>query len=201
MAHQLPPLPYEYNALEPYIDEQTLHLHHDMHHKAYVDGLNNAETKLADARASGDYALIKHWEREAAFHGSGNILHSLYWTNMAPANKGGGGQPTGALADQIITDFGSFEAFKKQLSAATVAVEGSGWGILGWLPEDGKLVILTAEKHQNLTEWGVIPLLALDAWEHAYYLKYQNKRAAYVDAWWNVANWTDVASRLEKARS
>ena len=116
MAHELPPLPYAYNALEPYIDEQTVHLHHDLHQKAYVDGLNNAEKKLADARAAGDYALVKHWSRELAFHGSGAFMHEFYWANMAPAGKGGGGEPTGALAEQIKKDFGSFEAFKKQYS-------------------------------------------------------------------------------------
>ncbi len=201
MAYELPPLPYPYDALEPHMDEQTMHLHHDMHHKAYVDGLNNAEKKMAEARASGDLALVKHWERELAFHGSGHFLHAMFWTNMAPAGKGGGGQPEGALADQIITDFGSFDAFKKQYSAAAVAVEGSGWAILAWQPEGNRLVILTAEKHQNLTQWGVIPLLVLDVWEHAYYLKYQNKRAAYVEAWWNIANWADAADRLQKARA
>ncbi len=200
MAYELPPLPYEYNALEPYMDEQTMHLHHDMHHKAYVDGLNNADKKLAEARAASDFSLVKHWERELAFHGSGHFLHSMFWTNMAPANKGGGGQPTGALAEQIAKDFGSFDAFKKQYSAAAVAVEGSGWAVLAWQPQGQRLVILTAEKHQNLTQWGVIPLLVLDVWEHAYYLKYQNKRAAFVEAWWNLANWADAADRFEKAR-
>jgi len=200
MAHELPPLPYDYNALEPYIDEQTMHLHHDIHHKAYVDGLNNAEKKLAEARAAGDYALVKHWSREAAFHGSGHFMHALFWLNMAPAGKGGGGEPTGALAEQIKKDFGSFEAFKKHYSAAAVAVEGSGWAVLAWQPQGNQLVILQSEKHQQLTQWGVVPLLVLDVWEHAYYLKYQNKRAAYVEAWWNVVNWADVAARLAKAR-
>ncbi len=200
MAHELPPLPYDYNALEPYIDEQTMHLHHDIHHKAYVDGLNNAEKKLAEARAAGDYALVKHWSREAAFHGSGHFMHALFWPNMAPAGQGGGGEPTGALAEQIKKDFGSFEAFKKHYSAAAVAVEGSGWAVLAWQPQGNQLVILQSEKHQQLTQWGVVPLLVLDVWEHAYYLKYQNKRAAYVEAWWNVVNWADVAARLAKAR-
>jgi Fe-Mn family superoxide dismutase len=200
MAHELPPLPYDYNALEPYIDEQTMHLHHDIHHKAYVDGLNNAEKKLAEARAAGDYALVKHWSREAAFHGSGHFMHALFWPNMAPAGKGGGGEPTGALAEQIKKDFGSFDAFKKHYSAAAVAVEGSGWAVLAWQPQGNQLVILQSEKHQQLTQWGVVPLLVLDVWEHAYYLKYQNKRAAYVEAWWNVVNWADVAARLAKAR-
>jgi Fe-Mn family superoxide dismutase len=200
MAHELPPLPYDYKALEPYIDEQTMHLHHDIHHKGYVDGLNNAEKKLAEARAAGDYALVKHWSREAAFHGSGHFMHALFWPNMAPAGKGGGGEPTGALAEQIKKDFGSFDAFKKHYSAAAVAVEGSGWAVLAWQPQGKQLVILQSEKHQQLTQWGTVPLLVLDVWEHAYYLKYQNKRAAYVEAWWNVVNWADVAARFAKAR-
>ena len=200
MPHELPPLPYAYNALEPTIDEQTMHLHHDLHHKAYVDGFNNAEKKLAEARAAGDFALVKHWSREAAFHGSGHFLHSIFWTNMAPAGKGGGGEPTGALAEQIKKDFGSFETFKKHLSAAAVAVEGSGWAVLVWQPQGNQLVILQAEKHQDLTQWGAVPLLVLDVWEHAYYLKYQNKRAAWVEAWWNVVNWADAATRFAKAR-
>jgi len=200
MAHELPPLPYDYNALEPYIDEQTMHLHHDIHHKAYVDGLNNAEKKLAEVRSAGDYALVKHWSREAAFHGSGHFMHALFWPNMAAAGKGGGGEPTDALAEQIKTDFGSFDAFKKHYSAAAVAVEGSGWAVLAWQPQGKQLVILQSEKHQQLTQWGVVPLLVLDVWEHAYYLKYQNKRAAYVEAWWNVVNWADVAARFAKAQ-
>ncbi|WP_031515091.1 superoxide dismutase [Desulfofalx alkaliphila] len=197
MKHQLPPLPYAYDGLEPYYDEQTVRLHHDVHHKAYVDGLNNAEAKLAEAREKGDFALIKHWERELAFHGSGHLLHSLFWENMAPQ---AGGPAVGSVAEQINKDFGSFEIFKKQFSAAAVAVEGSGWALLCWNPQFGKLEILTAEKHQNLTQWGVVPLLACDVWEHAYYLKYQNKRAAFVEAWWNLINWEDVNKRLTAAK-
>lgn len=197
MPHELPQLPYAYNALEPHYDEATVRLHHDIHHKGYVDGLNNAEAKLAEAREKGDFALIKHWERELAFHGSGHLLHSLFWMNMSP---NGGGAPSGTLAERINQDFGSFEAFKKQFSAAAVAVEGSGWAVLVWNPEFKKLEILQAEKHQNLTQWGVTPLLTVDVWEHAYYLKYQNKRAAWVEAWWNLVNWEDVAARFEKCK-
>ena len=197
MRYELPPLPYAYDALEPHIDEQTMHLHHDLHHKGYVDGLNKALDMLDAARQSGDYGLVKHWEREAAFHGSGHFLHSIFWENMGP---GKGGEPQGALRQQIEKDFGSFEAMKKQFSAAAVAVEGSGWAMLVWEPSAGQLEILTAEKHQNLTQWGVVPLLVLDVWEHAYYLKYQNKRAAYVDAFWNVVNWDDVGKRLASAK-
>jgi Fe-Mn family superoxide dismutase len=200
MPHVLPPLPYPYDALEPYIDEQTMHLHHDMHHKGYVDGLNNAEAKLAEARKAGDFALVKHWSREAAFHGSGHILHSLFWPNMIAASKAKPA-PEGDLAKAIERDFGSFEAFKAQCIAASVAVEGSGWGILAYRPSDDSLVILTAEKHQNLTQWGVVPLLVLDVWEHAYYLKYQNRRAEYVKNFMNIINWDDVAAHYKKARS
>lgn len=197
--YELPPLPYPYDALEPYIDEQTMHLHHDIHHKGYVDGLNKAEAELAKAREANDFALVKHWEREAAFHGSGHILHAIFWTNMAAAGNGGGGTPSGALAQQIEADFGSFDKFKAQFIAASIAVEGSGWGILAWQPTLRKLVILQAEKHQQLTQWGAIPLLVLDVWEHAYYLKYQNKRADYVKGFFNIVNWSDAASRFEKA--
>jgi len=197
MPHELPPLPYAYNALEPHIDEQTMHLHHDMHHKGYVDGLNKAEEMLAKARETGDFALIKHWEREVAFHGSGHILHSIFWSNLGPK---GGGEPDSDLAAQIRKDFGGFDAFKAQLVAATVAVEGSGWGILTWQPLGERLVVLTAEKHQNLTQWGAVPLLVLDVWEHAYYLKYQNRRADFVKTLFNIVNWKDVAERLARAK-
>jgi Fe-Mn family superoxide dismutase len=198
LRYELPPLPYAYDALEPHIDEQTMHLHHDLHHKSYVDGLNKALDQLDAARQSGDFGLVKHWEREAAFHGSGHFLHSIFWQNMGP---GKGGEPTGALRSQIEKDFGSYEGFKKQFSAAAGAVEGSGWAMLVWEPNAGQLEVLTAEKHQNLTQWGVRPLLVLDVWEHAYYLKYQNKRPAYVEAWWNVVNWDDVAARFASAKA
>lgn len=196
MSHTLSPLPYAYDALEPYYDEHTVRLHHDIHHKSYVDGLNNAETKLKEAREKGDFSLIKHWSRELAFHGSGDTLHTLFWNNMKP---NGGGEPTGKVADKINEDFINFDTFKKQFSAAAVAVEGSGWAILGFNPNYNQLTILQAEKHQDLTQWGIIPLLVLDVWEHAYYLKYQNRRAEFVDAWWNIVNWDEVNSRYENA--
>jgi Fe-Mn family superoxide dismutase len=193
MAHELPALPYEYNALEPHIDEQTMRLHHDIHHLGYVKGLNNAESKIAEARESGDYGLIKHWEREAAFHGAGHFLHCIFWENMSPD---GGGEPSGALADAINQRFGSFDKFIGQFKAAGGAVEGSGWVLLVKNNSTDTLDILTAEKHQNLTQWVVTPLLVCDVWEHAYYLKYQNKRGDYLSAFTNVINWENVASRL-----
>ena len=199
MAHELPPLPYGYDALEPYIDEQTMRLHHDIHHSGYVAGLNNAEAKLADARAASDFGLVKHWSREAAFHGSGHLLHSIFWPNMVAASEAQPA-PDGSLGEAINRSFGSFEAFKAQFIAASIAIEGSGWGILAYRPVDDSLVVLTAEKHQNLTQWGVTPLLVLDVWEHAYYLKYQNRRGEYVKNFFNIINWDDVAARYDNAR-
>ena len=190
----LPPLPYPYNALEPAIDEQTMRLHHDKHHLSYVNGLNTALDNLATARQKNDFGLVKHWERELAFHGSGHFLHTLFWVNMAPR---AGGSPSGALAKAMERDFGSFKAFQAHFSAASKAVEASGWGILAYEPHARKLIVSQAEKHQNLTEWGVIPLLVLDVWVHAYYLKYQNDRGAYVDNWWSVVNWPYVQRRYD----
>ena len=197
MAHELPPLPYAYNALEPYYDEETVRLHHDKHHATYVAGQNKAEEMLEAARASGDYALIQHWERQLAFHASGNALHTMFWENMAP---NAGGEPAGASADRIKTDFISFDAFKKQFSAAAAAVEGSGWTLLGWSPDFARLYIVNIENHQKQTVMGLVPLLIIDVWEHAYYLKHQNKRAEWIEAWWNLVNWPDVAKRFAAAK-
>ncbi|CAG7634864.1 hypothetical protein PAESOLCIP111_03600 [Paenibacillus solanacearum] len=196
-GHRLPALPYAYNALEPYIDTDTMRLHHDKHHQTYVDGLNKAEKKLAAARASGDYELIKHWTREAAFHGAGHYLHTIFWESMKPE---GGGKATGGIAAEINRSFGSFEAFRRQFSAAADKVEGGGWAILVWSPRSGRLELLQAEKHQNLSQWDVIPLLPLDVWEHAYYLKYKNARSAYIEAWWHTVNWERVNERFDAAR-
>jgi superoxide dismutase, Fe-Mn family len=198
MAHELPPLPYDYDALEPHIDEETMRLHHDLHHKGYVDGLNAAETKLASMRDSGDFAALQAVERALAFHGSGHFNHCIFWGNMGPK---GGGTPKGDLAARIKTDFGSFDKFQAHFSAAATSVEGNGWGVLGWHPMAGHLVVLASMNHQNQGIHGTIPLLMLDVWEHAYYLKYQNKRAAYVKAWWNVVNWENVAQRFDAARA
>ncbi len=192
--HRLPPLPYPYNALEPVISERTLRLHHDKHHKAYVDGLNKAETSLVEARQKNDYTYIKYWENELAFNGSGHILHSIYWTIMTPA--GTGGQPGVNTTNQINGYFGSINSFKEQFKNATEKVEASGWGILTWQPTWRRLEILQAEKHQNLTQWSGIPILVCDVWEHAYYLDYQNDRSKYVDAWWSLINWFEVEKRL-----
>lgn len=196
-GHTLPPLPYAYDALEPHIDAKTMQLHHDKHHQSYVDGLNHAETMLEQARESNDFSLIKHWERELAFHGAGHYLHTIFWPNMSPQ---GGGKAVGPIAAQINQNFGSFAKFKAQFTHAAKEVEGGGWAILVWSPRSHRLEILQAEKHQNLSQWDVVPLLVLDVWEHAYYLKYNNERARYIDAWWHVVNWNDVNERFAKAR-
>ena len=196
-GHKLPPLPYAYNALEPYIDEETMRLHHDKHHKSYVDGLNKAELELQKARQSNNFDLVKHWERELAFNGAGHYLHTIFWSIMSPK---GGGKPQGRLLNAINQSFGSFDKFKKQFSEAANKVEGGGWAILVWSPRSGRLEILQAEKHQNLSQWDVIPLLALDVWEHAYYLKYKNDRKKYIDNWWNLVNWPEVDKRFNEAQ-
>jgi Fe-Mn family superoxide dismutase len=193
-AFTLPPLPYK--SLDPVIDDQTLALHHDKHHAAYVAGANKALDELAKARDAGDFALVKHWERDLAFNGSGCVLHAMYWASMWP---GGRGKPEGALADAIEQSFGSQAKMAAQFGAATKAVEGSGWGVLAWEPATTRLVILQAEKHQQLTIWGVAPILICDVWEHAYYLKYQNKRPDYVEAWMKIIDWESAAARFAAA--
>src|SRR5690606_37174134 len=194
--HRLPPLPYDYDALEPYISKEIMRLHHDKHHKSYVDGLNKAEKMMEKARDNGDYELLKHWEREAAFNGSGHYLHTIFWEVMKPK---GGGVPGRELLRQIERDFGSFEVFKRHFSEAANKVEGVGWAILVWSPRAGRLEILQSERHQLMTQWDTIPLLVLDVWEHAYYLQYKNERAEYVKNWWNIVNWDEVEHRFREA--
>lgn len=190
----LPKLPYAYDALEPYIDEQTMRLHHDIHHQGYVKGLNTATEKVKEAIEQNNFGMIKHWQRELAFHGAGHFLHSIFWQNMGSEQ----GTRSALLEKYLVKSFGSYDGFKKYFTAASGVVEGSGWGILAYQPEADKLVILQAEKHQNLSQWTAVPLLVIDVWEHAYYLKYQNKRGAYIDAFFNVINWGAVSERFEK---
>ena len=189
---QLPPLPYSYDALEPHIDMKTMSIHHDKHHAGYVKGLNEALKQLAEARASNEFKLIKHWTRELAFHGSGHILHSLYWTNMSPVKT----KPDGILLAMITKNFNGFDNFRLQFTSAAASVEGSGWAILAYQPHMKQLVILQAEKHQNLSIWGVYPLMVCDVWEHAYYLKYQNQRQDYIQNFFEIIDWDEVSTRL-----
>jgi len=195
--HELPKLPYAYDALEPHIDTQTMQLHHGKHHQAYVDGLNKAEAELAKARGTGDFSLIQHWSRLLAFNYGGHYLHSLFWRTMGPASSSG--EPSGDLAAKIRRDFGSVELFKKQFSEAAAKVEGSGWALLHYRPADDRLIIAQAENQQKMAHWGATVLLGIDVWEHAYYLKYQNRRADYIAAWWQVVNWNEVAGNLKSA--
>jgi superoxide dismutase, Fe-Mn family len=172
-----------------------MELHHDKHHKAYVDGLNKALAGIKEFRTSGT-GDIRALSRDLSFNGSGHMLHTLFWRVMGPPPNAGG-QASGAIGERINRDFGSFKAFSDQFQAAAVAVEGGGWSILALEPVSGQLLIMQAEKQQNLTVWGVMPLLPLDVWEHAYYLKYQNKRKDYVAAFMNVINWEAVNRHYE----
>ncbi len=191
----LPKLDYPYNALEPYYDEQTLKIHHTKHHQGYVNGLNKTIDSLKAARRKGDYGNIKALERNLAFHGSGHVLHCLFWKSMKP----GGSDMPPLLNNALTESFGSVEAAKEHLAMATKKVEASGWGIMAYEPLSSSIIILQAEKHQNLTMTGTIPLLVCDVWEHAYYLKYKNDRAAWVDNFMKLANWSFASKRLEYA--
>ncbi len=196
-AYTLPALPYGYDALAPLYEEKTLRIHHDKHHAGYVRGLNSTLAKLRNARQVNDYSAIKALSRDLAFHGSGHILHTLFWHSMSPAKP----NVPDTLAEHLAQSFGSIAAAKDQFAAATKAVEASGWGLLVYEPLADKLLILQAEKHQNLTMWGVVPLLVCDVWEHAYYLQYANDRGTWVDNFMKMANWPFAAARLEQARN
>jgi Fe-Mn family superoxide dismutase len=197
--YELPQLPYAYNALEPYIIEEIMRLHHTKHHQAYVNGANAALEKIEKA-AKGEIQIdVRAVLRDLSFNLDGHKLHSIFWPNMAPPGKGGG-KPGGAIADKIDAEFGSFENFKKLFSDAAKTVEGVGWALLLYDPEVDRLVLTQIEK-QNLMHLAELPiLLAIDVWEHAYYLQYKNDRASYVDNWWNVVNWDDVEQRFSKVR-
>lgn len=196
--YELPRLAYSYDAFEPHIDAQTMELHHSIHHQGYVNGLNSALSKLAEAREQGDYSLVKHLSREVGFHGAGHFLHTIFWSVMSPD---GGGEPSDSdLSNAINDSFGSFGNFSEHFIAASSAVEGSGWGMLAWEPVADQLMVLQAEKHQNLSPMVTVPLLNIDVWEHAYYLRYQNRRGDYVKAFMNVIDWDAVAERYHTAR-
>ncbi len=192
----LPGLPYAYDALEPLYEGRTLKIHHTKHHLGYVNGLNGTLEKLETVRSSGDFSNIKALSRDLAFNGSGHVLHCLFWQSM----RSGGSKVPSDLAAALKHSFGSVEAGQKQFAAAIKAVEGSGWGVLAYEPVAEKLLILQAEKHQNLTIWAVVPLLVCDVWEHAYYLQYANNRAGWVDNFMKLANWEFAAERLRDIR-
>ena len=196
--YELPPLAYDYSALEPHYSARVLELHHDKHHKAYVDGVNTALEKLSSARDSGDLSSIVGLEKTLAFNLSGHVLHTLFWKNLSPH---GGDKPEGELAAAIDEFFGGFDAFRGHLTQAAATVQGSGWGALTWEPIGERLYIEQVYDHQGNVGQGGVPLLVIDAWEHAYYLQYENRRADYVEAIWNVLDWEDVAARFLRART
>ena len=196
--YELPELPYDYSALEPHYSAEVLELHHDKHHKAYVDGANTTFEKLSDARDSGDFGTINQLEKNMAFHLSGHVLHSLLWTNMSPD---GGGAPEGELAAAVKESFGSYEALRAQMSEAANNVQGSGWAALSWEPLGTRLIVEQVYDHQGNVGQGGPPLLALDMWEHAYYLQYKNVKKDWVEAFWNIVSWPDVANRFDRVKS
>ncbi|MFJ9644771.1 superoxide dismutase [Streptomyces sp. NPDC004244] len=205
--YTLPELPYEYSALEPVINPQIIELHHDKHHAAYVKGANDTLEQLAEARDKENWAALNGLEKNLAFHLSGHILHSIYWHNMASPKTGeGGGEPTaadglGELADAITESFGSFAKFKKQLTFASSATQGSGWGVLAYEPISGRLIVEQIYDHQGNVGQASVPVLVFDAWEHAFYLQYKNQKVDFIEAMWNVVNWQDVARRYADAKA
>jgi Fe-Mn family superoxide dismutase len=199
MSHQLPPLPYDFAALEPHIDTQTMQIHHGKHHAAYVNNLNaalekhpNLQGKSAEDLIRGLSTVPEDIRTAVRNNGGGHVNHAMFWQIMGP---GKGGAPTGAIAEAITGAFGSFDAFKEQMNKAGVGRFGSGWA---WLVESkGKLSIESTANQDNPMSDGKKPILGIDVWEHAYYLKYQNRRPDYLAAWWNVVNWDEVNKRLK----
>jgi Fe-Mn family superoxide dismutase len=196
-TYTLPDLPYDPGALEPHLSGKILELHHDKHHAAYVKGANTALERLQETRATGDFATISMLERNLAFNVSGHVLHSILWTNLSPD---GGGQPAGELGGAIDEAFGGFDGFRQQMTQAAATIQGSGWALASWEPMAGRLIVQQVHDHQGEHGQGTIPLLAIDAWEHAYYLQYQNEKARYLEAIWNVVSWADVERRYQAAR-
>lgn len=194
----LPDMPYDYAALEPAITGEILELHHSKHHAAYVKGANDTLERLAEARDKGEFGGLVGLEKTFAFNLSGHVLHSIFWENLSPD---GGDRPDGELSAAIDEHFGSFEAFQKQLTAATAGVQGSGWGILAWEPLGRRLVVEQVYDHHGNVGMNSTPLLVFDAWEHAYYLQYRNVRPDYVEKLWSLVNWADVTQRFSTVTS
>lgn len=195
-TYTLPDLPYDPAALEPHISGRIMELHHSKHHQAYVTGANSALEHLEAARAEGDFSAINKLEKDLAFNLGGHVNHSVFWQNLSPD---GGGAPGGELAAAIDDHFGSFDAFRAHFTATALGVQGSGWAVLAWDGVGKKPVIFQLFDQQSNAPLGVTPLLQLDVWEHAYYLDYLNVRADYVKAFWEIANWEDVARRFAEA--
>jgi len=206
MAYELAPLPYDYAALEPFIDAETMHLHHDKHHQAYINNVNAAlvahpelAAKSVDDLISDLTAIPEDIRATVRNNGGGHSNHTAFWRLMGPVDSPGvGGNPTGPIAAQIAADFGDFDTFKKAFNEATAKQFGSGWG---WLVfAGGKLKVTTTANQDSPLSQGLYPVLGNDVWEHAYYLKYQNRRPEYLAAWWNVVNWAEVNKRFAIAK-
>lgn len=200
-SYQLPNLPFDYNALEPVISAEIMELHHKKHHNGYVTNLNAALEKYHEAESKNDIAQMVALQSGIKFNGGGHINHSIFWTILAPTSKGGGGKPTGALLKAIEEDYGSFDQMQEKFNATTSAVQGSGWGWLGYNKNTKGLQIATCSNQDPLSTQGLIPLFGVDVWEHAYYLQYKNVRPDYVKAIWQVFNWKNIEERYGKACS
>ena len=195
--YELPALPYDFNALEPVISAKIMTLHYTKHHQAYVTNLNKALEQYFEAEAKNDLPAMIALQQAIRFNGGGHINHSIFWTNLAPPSKGGGTPPSGKLADAINKEFGSLDKCIEQLSAKAVAIQGSGWGWLGYNKAKERLEIATCDNQDPLSTKALAPLLGIDVWEHAYYLQYENVRADYVKAIWQIVNWSNVAQRYQ----
>lgn len=195
----LPPLPYDFAALEPVISAEIMKLHYEKHHQTYVNNLNAALKNYAAAEEKEDLATLIALQPAIRFNGGGHLNHSIFWHNLAPKSQGGGEPPSGQLAEALKTTFGSLERFIEEISAKSVAIQGSGWGWLGYDKGQKRLAIATCDNQDPLITKGLIPLLGIDVWEHAYYLQYKNVRAEYVKSIWGIINWKDVADRYQKA--
>jgi len=195
----LPKLPYGYKDLEPYMSEQQLTIHHQKHHQAYVNGANAILERLDKARKEGTDMDIKATLKELSWNIGGHLLHSLFWGNLAPAVKGGGGKPSGSLSEAIDKEFGSFERFKKEFTQAAVSVEGSGWAALTFCRQTRRPIMMQVEKHNTNVYPTFRILMVLDVFEHAYYIDYKNERAKFVEAFWNIVNWNEISKRFEEA--
>lgn len=194
--YQLPALPYDLSALEPYISAEIMSLHYNKHHKAYVDNLNKALEQYAELNNKNDISAMIPVQNAIKFNGGGHVNHSIFWTNLSPKSKDGGQAPEGALLTAINNEFGSLDKFIEQFSAKTIAIQGSGWGWLGYNKALNRLEIVACDNQDPLSTKGLVPLLGVDVWEHAYYLQYKNVRAEYVKAIWNIINWKNVAERF-----
>jgi Fe-Mn family superoxide dismutase len=199
-SYQLPDLPYDFSALEPVIAAEIMQLHYSKHHQTYVTNLNAALEKLKEAEAKKDVAAQIALQPAIRFNGGGHVNHSIFWTNLAPVGKGGGELPQGELLKAIESEFGSVQNLIDKLSAASVAIQGSGWGWLGFDPAKKRLVTATCTNQDPLSTLGYVPLLGIDVWEHAYYLQYKNVRAEYVKNIWKVVSWKNVEERYSNAK-